>query len=694
MGKKRSLGLAAFLAAMACACVAAAQTDVATPIARVIVKYRADAALARKSASTVDAQPQAIADELGQRLGIALRAGSPVGARINVVTAAGTSSDELAARLAAQPDIEYAVPDRRRHRQAAPNDPLFASGPALNPALAPIAGGPPAGQWYLHAPAGDAQSAIDAQGAWNLATGSPSVVVAVIDTGVRFDHRDLLGVGAGGNLLPGYDMISDASTANDGDGRDADPSDPGDWVTQAELQNKSGPFYQCTDTAENSSWHGTQTSSLVGALTDNGIGMASVGRTVRILPVRVLGKCGGFDSDIIAGMLWSAGAPVPNVPNNPYPARVLNMSLGSDDPCNAAYVDAINQIRAQGAVIVASAGNATGHAVGTPANCPGVIAVAGLRHVGTKVGFSSMGREVAISAPAGNCVNVLAGQPCLYPILSATNPGTTMPVPDAAGGSIYSDSFYPSLGTSFSAPLVAGTAALMLAAQPALTPDQVRTLLQSSARPFPLSSDGTVPQCVAPQPIGATQVDQAECNCTTTTCGAGMVDTAGAVRAAVDFKSMTVVEFYNATLDHYFITWLPAEIAILDAGITIQGWARTGQSFHTNTAAQAGTSAVCRFYIPPLLGNSHYFGRGTQECNDTAAKNPTFVLEDPAFMQMFLPAAGVCPQSTIPVYRVFDNRPDANHRYMTDRTLRDQMVAKGWLAEGDGPDLVVMCAPS
>ena len=154
-----------------------------------------------------------------------------------------------------------------------------------------------------------------------------------------------------------------------------------------------------------------------------------------------------------------------------------------------------------------------------------------------------------------------------------------------------------------------------------------------------------------------------------------------------------VVEFYHAALDHYFITWMPNEIAILDAGTQIRGWTRTGYSFKTYTTPQAGTSPVCRYYIPPGLGDSHFFGRGTVECNATGQKNPTFVLEDPAFMQMYLPAAGVCPANTTQVYRVFSNRLDANHRYMTDRTVRDQMVAKGWLAEGDGPDLVVMCAP-
>jgi hypothetical protein len=155
-----------------------------------------------------------------------------------------------------------------------------------------------------------------------------------------------------------------------------------------------------------------------------------------------------------------------------------------------------------------------------------------------------------------------------------------------------------------------------------------------------------------------------------------------------------VVEFYHASFDHFFITWMPGEIAKLDAGTEIRGWARTGYSFKTYTTAQAGASPVCRYYIPPALGDSHFFGRGTVECNETGQKNPSFMLEDPSFMQMHLPVAGVCPAGTAQVYRVFSNRPDANHRYMTDRTVRDQMVAKGWLAEGDGPDLVVMCAPN
>ena len=155
----------------------------------------------------------------------------------------------------------------------------------------------------------------------------------------------------------------------------------------------------------------------------------------------------------------------------------------------------------------------------------------------------------------------------------------------------------------------------------------------------------------------------------------------------------TIVEYYNAALDHYFITWVPPEIAKLDAGTEIKGWIRTGKTLQTHTAAQGGTSPVCRYYIPPGLGDSHFFGRGTVECEATGAKNPSFVLEDPVFMHMFLPTAGTCPAGTTEVYRVFSNRPDANHRYMTDPAVRDEMIAKGWLAEGDGPNLVVMCAP-
>ena len=453
--------------------------------------------------------------------------GATVADRVEVLHAKGMGSDALAAQLAREPDVEYAVPDRIRQHYAAPDDSLYQSGPPVSGAT----GGPVSGQWYLRAPSGDVRSAVDLEAAWDVSYGLASVVVAVIDTGVRFDHPDLLPVAQLGSLLPGYDMISDTSFSNDGNGRDADASDPGDWLTAAEAAARCGP----TCSASDSSWHGTQTSGIIAALTNNGAGMAGVARRVRVLPVRVLGKGGGFDSDIIAGMRWAAGLSVAGVPTNTTPARVLNLSLGSFERCGAAYADAIAEITAAGALVVASAGNSAGHAVSVPANCPGVLAVAALRHAGSKVGFSDIGPEIGISAPGGNCINIGPGQACLFPILTTSNSGTTVPVSAVSGGAIYTDSFNTSLGTSFAAPIVAGTAALMISANPTLTPGQLRSVMQQTARPFPTTgaedpTQPTINQCFAPLPIGFTQTDQLQCYCSTGTCGAGMLDAGAAMR--------------------------------------------------------------------------------------------------------------------------------------------------------------------
>jgi serine protease len=522
-----------FLAALAAAALLAlvpAAGQAQAGAARVIVKLKADSPLLGRAALAVGEPTADRAEALGRRTGLALTAGSAVSDRAQVVFAPGLTSAELAQRLAREADVEYAVPDQRRRRAMAPNDPLYANG---------IGGtGPAVGQWYLRAPDGAVASAIDVEPAWAVTRGTPGVVVAVVDTGVRFEHPDLLPVAVGGNLLPGYDMIRDLPTANDGSARDADASDPGDWITADEANAPLGPFYECTEydpdtgryLAEDSTWHGTQVAGLVAALADNGIGMSGIGPRVHVLPVRVLGKCGGYDSDIIAGMRWAAGLAVSGVPTNPTRAQVVNLSLGSAGPCTAAYRDAVAEITAGGTTIVAAAGNATGHAVFTPANCDGVIAVGGLRHIGTKVGFSNLGPEIALSAPAGNCVNTEVGSPCLYPLLTTSDAGLKTPA-----GPIYTDSFNPSLGTSFAAPLVAGTAALMLSAQPALAPADVRRILQATVRPFPTAGadDPAVGQCTPPQydALGK-PVDQLQCYCTTAACGAGMLDAGAAVRAA------------------------------------------------------------------------------------------------------------------------------------------------------------------
>jgi len=499
--------------------------------ARVIVKFKRDSVLLRKHALSSAASASetldtvtARANFLGARLRLSLRAGRALNEHAQVVGASGISSPALAARLAAEADVEYAVADQRRTHFAVPNDPLFTQGPPISGST----GGPTVGQWYLRAPAGEVAASINATGAWDMTTGSSDIVVAVLDTGVLPEHPDLAN-----RLLAGYDMVSDVPTANDGNGREADASDPGDWVTASESSNRSSPFYQCD--AEDSSWHGTMTTSLIGAASNNGVGMAGVAGGVRLLPVRVMGKCGGYDSDIIAGMSWAAGLPVPGVPTNPTPARVINMSLGDSGACPQSYIDAINAITSKQnpAVIVAAAGNSSGHAVGAPANCPGVIAVAGLRHIGTKVGYSDIGPEISISAPGGNCVNSASGTPCLYPILAATNTGITTPV-----ASSYTDSFNASVGTSFSAPLVAGTVALMLSVQPSLTPTEVKAALQSSARAFPSSGSpsGATPNCHTPN-----SSDQLECYCTTSTCGAGMLDAASAVASVTANSAATML---------------------------------------------------------------------------------------------------------------------------------------------------------
>ncbi|MES3013819.1 MAG: S8 family serine peptidase [Pseudomonadota bacterium] len=521
-GRVRRPAWAVSLLALICVCATAALPGAvaergpvrrALPVApaeaeaRVIVKLKSDSTLVRALAADRGAARLQHAQALSARLGVDLVDGRSIGARAQVVKARGMSSQALADRLAAQADVEYAVVDARKYALAAPNDPLYGPQTTATPA---------AGQWYLRAPTGntivDASSvvaSINAEAAWGVTTGSPSVVVAVLDTGVRLDHPDLAP-----KLRPGYDFVR-ADISKDGDAADADPSDPGD--------------FGCGETS--SSWHGTETSGLVGAATNNGIGMAGAGRDVMLLPVRVLGCGGGFDSDIQAAMLWAAGLSASPV-TNAFPARVINLSLGSTGACSASYRDVVAQLISAGVVVVAAAGN-DGLAVGTPANCAGVIAVAGLRHAGTKVGYSDLGPEIALAAPAGNCVN--ASGACLFPLLTTGNSGSTTPVADAAGGSIYTgDGLNASLGTSFSAPLVSGTVGLMLSANPTLTPAQVLTALKSSARPFPSTGAGAgVAACTAPTAVA----QSAECYCTATTCGAGMTDAGAATLAAATINA-------------------------------------------------------------------------------------------------------------------------------------------------------------
>jgi serine protease len=306
-------------------------------------------------------------------------------------------------------------------------------------------------------------------------------------------------------------------------------------VSTADLNQK-----ECSNaTVAPSSWHGTRTAALLGAITNNALGMAGVTWQGQILPVRALGKCGGMDSDIEEGMLWAAGIAVAGAPANPTPAKVINMSLGGTGTCPAGYQDVVSQLAALGVLVVVSAGN-EGGPVDAPANCPGVAGVAGLRQSGTKVGYSSLGPEVAVGAPAGNCVNttITPSTPCLYPITSATNAGTTTPVAytNPPGSSAFTDQLSdPSLGTSFSAPLVSGIGALMASVNPNLNSCQLIARLKEGSVPYPQSSVGEStqpPSCHVPS--GSGDVQDLECICTqdSQTCGSGMANAPGALKAA------------------------------------------------------------------------------------------------------------------------------------------------------------------
>jgi len=528
---RRFLGLALFIVGLCTSTAGNSNADGSPPgavatfaetakpvTARVIVKYKADGDLMRRSLGVRGAPTRPLhAAAMSQRLRLELADGRILGSRTQGLHARGISSVQLAAQLAAQPDVEWAVPDERRYIRAMTNDPFLAGGQTTIT--------PTVGQWYLRAPDATARSAINAVGAWDTTTGSSTVTVAVLDTGVR-PHPELAGTApstAPSKLRAGYDFIREDPVANDGGGRDADPTDPGDFELPGDCPGLP---------PSNSSWHGTKVAGLIGAKTNDGVGMAGAGYDVMVLPVRVLGRCGGFDSDIIAAMRWAGGltsevgfgTSVTFVNN--HPARVINMSLGSAGTCPASYADVIAELATFKVTVVVAAGNEDGLAVNTPANCPGAIAVGGLRHTGTKVGYSSVGPEVAIAAPAGNCVNLVG--PCLFPLLTTTNSSLKEALPNT--DNTYTDSADATIGTSFAAPLVAGTVGLMLSVNPSMGPDQVRAALRSSATAFVSSGAAPgVPVCRAPD--GFTQV---ECYCTTTTCGAGMLNAALAVVHALN----------------------------------------------------------------------------------------------------------------------------------------------------------------
>jgi serine protease len=342
---------------------------------------------------------------------------------------------------ASDPNVEYAEPDRIMRATFTPNDPRYNE------------------QWHYFAATGG----INVPAAWDVSTGA-NVVVAVIDTGYR-PHADLAA-----NVLPGYDFISNALTANDGNGRDSDARDPGDWAQGGICPNGfPGP--------NRSSWHGTHVAGTIAARTNNSTGVAGVAFNAKVLPARVLGVCGGSTSDIADAIVWASGGNVTGVPANATPARVLNLSLGGGGQCSATSQNAINSARSRNAVVVVAAGNSNADAANfQPANCSGVITVAATSRDGGKASYSNFGATVEIAAPGGRTNTTANG------VLSTLNAGATTP-----GADNYE--FYQ--GTSMAAPHVSGVVALMLSRNQTLTANQCLSLLQSTARPFP----GSCSQC-------------------------------------------------------------------------------------------------------------------------------------------------------------------------------------------------------
>ena len=379
--------------------------------------------------------------------------------------------------------VESAEPNRLHQPAIAPNDPWYASS-----------------QWPLGTyPNQSGNYGINVEQAWDVTKGSTTITVAVLDTGI-LPHGDITG-----RLVPGIDMISNLISAGDGTGRDGDAFDVGNYRAAGECGIGSP--------GRGSSFHGLHVAGTIGASTDNGLAMAGVDQRARVQAVRVLGKCGGSDTDVADGMRWAAGLPVAGLPGNATPARVLNLSLGRPGACDAYTQDAINAVTSVGAIVVVAAGNENSDLdlnPGSPANCANVINVAAVDHQAYRSSFSNYGSTVTIAGPGGEDPAYYGNNPGVQ-VVSLGNTGTQAPIP---GG----DTFAYQRGTSMAAPHVAGTVSLMLSVNPYLNVFSARALLQATARVFPFKN---APQFQCSNNPGDVQY-----------CGSGMLDAGAAVAAA------------------------------------------------------------------------------------------------------------------------------------------------------------------
>ncbi|MGW6819961.1 S8 family peptidase [Streptomyces sp. NPDC055005] len=449
----------------------------AAPVENLIVGYKSTASEASSNTAAAD-DAAAKGKKAGKKATFDRRLGTGA-ALVNLGGAtAPTAAADVIAQFRADPDVAYVEPDSRAYALATPNDTEYAK------------------QWDLFEPT----AGMNVPAAWDKTTGS-GVTVAVIDTGY-VAHSDVAS-----NIVAGYDFITSSSAARDGNGRDNNPADQGDWSGAGECGVGSK--------ASDSSWHGTHVAGTIAAATNNSKGVAGIAYNAKIQPVRVLGKCGGATSDIVDAITWASGGSVPGVPANATPAKVINMSLGGSGTCGTSYQNAINAAVSRGTTVVVAAGNSNADAAGfTPASCNNVINVAASNRTGDRSFYSNFGTIIDIAAPGGETRRATDTPGTVTTpengILSTLNGGTTTP-----GAEIYK----PYQGTSMAAPHVAGLAALLAAAKPSLTPAQIEAAIKTNARPLAGTCTGG--------------------------CGAGLADAAATVNAVT--STPTTPTFENTT---------------------------------------------------------------------------------------------------------------------------------------------------